>query len=298
MPGSNSGSGSKPGSGSKSGSGSGSGSSSSSRSSKSNSGKTTAKNKKGAEKAAKEAAKRRLVERRANAASVRANVTAKYGRGRLGKDTRAKLEDKLKKLRADPALATAELEKAEKALWKKVNRKLAELEEAEAAKKAAEEAEKAAKKEAAKSARTAAATAKREQKERDLAQAKANLKGYLGESPLKKHVEGLYKARQNKATAKMTARNYAKAAGISRTRKLTASQRKLQKKQKSVMADFEAKGVDVDKFCDSAKAYMEFKNYLETTHKETELKHSLPTIIDVCNKPVVKTPESSASASE
>jgi hypothetical protein len=253
--------------------GSNSGSSSSS-SSSSNSGKTTAKNKKAA-------AKKKLEERRANATSVRNNVTAKYGKGKLGRETRAKIEAKLKKIRGDAALDTAEREAKEKKLWKDVARKLKELEEAEAAKKAAEEAEKAAKKEAAKSARTAATTARREQKERDLAKAKANLKEFLGKSPLKKNVNALYKERKNKPG--LTAKNYGRARGLrNATRKLSNSAEKLLKKYKSIAADFEAKGVDGGEFCDMADRYRQTGEWLQTKHKDAGLKHSIPTIIQVC----------------
>ena len=277
MPGSNSGSGANSAS-----------SASSASSSNSSSSASTKKNKKAAKeaaKAAKEAAKRRLEERRANARSVRVNVTARFGRGKLGKETRAKVEEKLKKYRADPALGTAERKDKEKKLFKDVDRKLKELEAAEEAAKLAKEAEKAAKKEAAKSARTAATTARRQQKERDLAQAKANLKNFMGKSPLKKHIEGLYRARQNKTTAKMTAANYGKAHGLrNKTRKLTTSQEKVYKKYKTVMADFEAKDVDASEFCDMADKYRTYGEWLQEKHKEANLKHSIPTIINVCAK--------------
>lgn len=257
--------------------------------------KKAKENAKRAKEEAREAKKAELLRRRANAASIRNNVTARFGRGKLAAQDRERIEKKLKRIRENEDKDTAQREAEEASYYRRVNALIAERDAEKAAEKAAKNAEKAAAREAAKSARSAATTARREQKDRNLAKAKANLKNYLGESPLKKHINALYKARKNKAG--MTAKNYAKAAGLHRTRKLTESAKKLQKKQKSVMADFEAKGVEPEKFCETAKAYVDFKNYLETTHKEAELKHSLATIIDVCNKPVVKTPESSASAS-
>ena len=240
---------------------------------------TTAKNKKAAEKA-------RLAARRANAKSVGANLTLKFGK--IPGDVRANAQKKIREIRADPDLDTEERAEKEKKIMDKVTRALARAQAAKEAKKA----EMAVKREEAKSARSAATAAKKAQKEANVAKAKANLKNYLGESPLKKHVNAFYKARQNKKN--MTARNYAKAAGLARTRKLSESAKKLLKKQKSVGADFVAKGVDGDEFCERASAYTSAKRWLEAKHKEKGLKHSLSTIIDVCGAEIVKTPTSSS----
>jgi hypothetical protein len=272
------------------GSNSNSGSNSSSNSSNSSAGTaatraTTAKNKKAAEKA-------RMVAKRANAASVRNNVTAKFAK--LPAGLRKQAQDKLKEIRVDSDLGSDEKAEAEAKLFGKIQRALDKVKAQKEAEKAAKAAETAAKRNAAKSARSAATAAKKAQKEANLARAKGNLKNYLGESPLKKHVNAFYKARQN--TAGMTAKNYAKAAGLHRTRKLTESAKKLQKKQKSVAADFVAKGVDGEEFCEKASAYLMAKEWLEKKHKEAGLKHSLATITDVCTKELVATPEGSGSA--
>ena len=246
---------------------------------------TTMKNKKAAEKA-------RLTARRANATSVRNNVTAKFAK--LPADLRKQAQDKLKAIRVDTDMDTAERVEAEGKLFGKIERAVAKAQALKEAEKAAKAAEAAAKRDVAKSARASATAAKRAEKERELAQAKANLKEYLGESPKKKNIEALHKARKNKKN--MTARNYAKAAGISRTRKLTNSAKKLQKKQKGVGADFLEKGVDSEEFCEKATAYTLAKAWLEKKHKQAGLKHSLATIIDVCGKELVATPENSGSA--
>jgi hypothetical protein len=247
-------------------------------------------------KKAKEAKKAEQVRRRANASSVRNNVTAKYGKGRLAAEDRALIQKKLKKIREDEDLNTEEREEAEAKLYAKINGKLAEREAEKAAEKAAKNAEKAAAREAAKSARSAATTARREQKERNLARAKANLKNYLGKSPLKKNVNAFYKGRKNNPG--MTAKNYGKAHGLrNATRKLTNSQEKYMKKYKSIAADFAAKGVDGDEFCETAATYSATRDWLERKHKEKGLKHSLSTIIDICGKGAVATPEGSGVVS-
>jgi hypothetical protein len=244
-------------------------------------------------KAMKAAEKARLTARRANAASVRNNVTRKFAK--LPAELRKQAQGKLKEIRADPDMDTAERVEAEEKLFGKIERALAKQQALKEAEKAARAAETAAKRDAAKSARASATAAKRVEKERELAQAKANLKEYLGESPKKKNIEALHKARKNKRN--MTARNYAKAAGLSRTRKLTNSAKKLQKKQKSVAADFVAKGVDGDEFCGNAVAYAALKARLEKVHKEKALKHSLATIVEVCGKDIVRTPGSGSANS-
>lgn len=245
------------------------------------------------QKAKKNAEKARMAARRANATSVRNNVTRKFAK--LPGDLRKQAQDKLKAIRADPDMDTAEREEAEVKLFGKIERALGKAQALKEAEKAAKAAEAAAKRDEAKSARATATAAKRAEKERELAQAKANLKEYLGESPLKKNIEAFYKARKNKKIE--TARNYAKAAGISRTRKLTESAKKLQKKQKSVAADFVAKGVDGDEFCEKAALYAGLKAHLEKVHKEKALKHSLATIVEVCGKAIVRTPGSSGANS-
>jgi len=259
--------------------------SSSSSSSSSSSNSSTAKAKKAAKAAAKAKAK-------AVATGVRNNVTARYGKGRLAAETRKLVEKKLKRIREDEDLESSERRNKEAALFAKVNGLLAEQNADKAAKKAAKEAEQAAKREAAKSARSAATTARRQQRERNLALAKANLKNYLGKSPLKKNVNAFYKGRKNNPG--MTAKNYGKAHGLrNKTRKLTNSQEKYMKKYKSIAADLAAKGVDGDEFCETAATFVSTKEWLERKHKEKGLKHSLATIVDVCAKGAIATPEGS-----
>jgi hypothetical protein len=54
------------------------------------------------------------------------------------------------------------------------------------------------------------------------------------------------------------------------------------KKYKSIAADFKAKGVDGGEFCDMADKYRKVGEWLQAKHKEAGLKHSIPTIIQVC----------------
>jgi hypothetical protein len=68
------------------------------------------------------------------------------------------------------------------------------------------------------------------------------------------------------------------------------------KKQKSVAADFIAKGVDGEEFCEQSSIYLAKKKWLETKHKEKGLKHSLSTIISMCDTEPIDTPNSSGSA--
>jgi len=261
-------------------------------SSSSNSSVASTKSRVMTKKAAKNAEKARLTARRANVASVRGNVTLRFAV--LPADLRKKAQEKLKAIRADDDMDTSERAAAEEKLFEKVERAKERADEAKAAAKAAAAAEAAAKRDVAKSARASATAAKRVEKEAQLAQAKADLKAYLGESPKKKNIEGLFKMRKDAKNFTRNAKNYAKAAGLSRTRKLTNSAKKLQKKQKSVAADFEAKGVDGDEFCEKAALYSGFKQWLEKKHKEKALKHSLATVIEVCGKEIVATPNSSS----
>ena len=255
----------------------------SSSSSSSGSSAKTAKSK-AANKAAKAAA------RATRKQAVKNNVQAQLGEEKLTAVDRAKLEKKLLELRENSALNSAKRAKKEAKLFEKVREQLAERRAEKAAKEAARAAEVAARS----AARTEARTAARQEKERAVAQAKANLKDYLGKSPKKKNVNAFYKARKN--TRNMTAKNFAKAAGIRRTAKLSESAKKLQERQKKVGKDFIAKGVDSEEFCEKASAFTAAKNWLEAQHKEKGLKHSLSTIVDVCTSEIVRTPNSSASA--
>jgi hypothetical protein len=265
-----------------------SGSNSSSSNSSAASGVSRATTKKAAEKA-------RMTARRANAASVRNNVTAKFTK--LPANLRKQAQEKLKAIRADDDMDTAERDEAETKLFGKIKRAVEKAQALKEAEKVAKAAEAAAKRDVAKSARASATAAKKAEKEQQLAQAKEDLKAYLGESPKKKNIEGLFKLRKNAKNFSRNAKNYAKAVGLRRTRKLTNSAKKLQKKQKSVAADFVAKGVDGDEFCEKAALYAGVKQWLEAKHKEKALKHSLATIVEVCGKDIVRTPDSGSANS-
>lgn len=235
---------------------------------------TTAKAKKNAERA-------RMTARRANLASVRANLTEKFTK--LPADLRAQAQAKLKEIRGDPDMDTAERAAAEEKYIAKVKRAVDRAVAAKEAEKQAKAAEAAAKREAAKSARAAATTARREEKERETARAMANLKEYLGKSPLKKYVENLYKKRKN--TRNLTVKNYAKAVGLKREKNLTESQKKRRNftaKAQKVVKDMEARGIEVDEFCNKAYQVKVLKRNLEEEHKAKGVKYSLSTVMDVC----------------
>lgn len=246
-------------------------------------------------KAARNAEKARMTARRANATSVRNNVTRKFAK--LPAALRKLAQEKLKAIRADDDMDTAERDEAEAKLFGKIERALSKAQAIMEAEKAAKAAEAAAKREVAKSVRASATAAKRAEKEAQFAQAKADLKAYLGESPKKKNIEGLFKLRKNAKNFSRNAKNYAKAVGLSRTRKLTNSAKKLQKMQKNVAADFVAKGVDSDEFCEKAALYAGVKQWLEAKHTKMGLKHSLAKIVDVCGKAIVRTPGSGSANS-
>lgn len=239
----------------------------------------------------------RLRSMRANATSIRNNVTARFGK--LPADLRKQAQDRLKLIRIAEEEGSSEKKRQEEKLFAKVNRALAKDKEAKEAAKAAKKAEAAAAAEGKKRERTEATARKKAETEAQKKQAYANLKEYLGESPKKKDAEAFYKLRKNASNFTMKAKNYAKAHGLHKKRNLTESARKRRNfaaKAKKVAADMAAKGVNVDSFCDLAYQYKVLKMKLEAMHKEKGLKHSLSTVIESCAPDPGMTPSNAESA--
>lgn len=231
----------------------------------------------------KKAELNRLRSMRANAASIRNNVTRRFGK--LPKDLRAQAQERLKLIRIEEEEGSSEKKRKEEALFAKVNRAVKKDAEAKEAAKAAKKAEAAAAAEGRKRERTAATARKKAEAEAQKQQAYANLKEYLGESPKKKDAEAFYKVRKNAANFTMKAKNFAKAHGLHKKKNLTESQKKRRNfaaKAKKVAANLAAKGVNVDSFCEMAAQYKLLKMKLEAMHKEKGLKHTLGTVIDSC----------------